>query len=62
MKGLEREGIPIDSFESYLFGILNRSELITRAIKNYIGKNLIITNLDAENNKKINTRASMLVT
>lgn len=62
MKGLEKEGIPVDNFDSCLLAMRNRNELITRAIRSYISRNLIITNLDAENNKKINTRASMFGT
>jgi hypothetical protein len=62
MKGLEKEGIPVDNFDSYLLAMRNRHELISRAIRTYISRNLIITNLDAENNKKVNTRVSMLGT
>jgi hypothetical protein len=62
MKGLEREGIPLDNFDEHLLAMRHRSELITRCIRSYISRNLIITNLEAENSKKINTRQSMLGT
>lgn len=52
MKGLEKEGVPVDQFDKYLFSMRNRHELITRAIRSYISRNLIITNLETENNKK----------
>jgi len=62
MKGLEKEGVPVDQFDEHLFSMRNRHELITRAIRSYISRNLIITNLETENNKKAHTRPSMLQT
>lgn len=52
MRYLEREGIAVDAYEEQLFAMHNRHELVTRAIRNYISRNIIITNLEVENNKK----------
>jgi hypothetical protein len=45
-KFLEKEGIPVDLAEETLLSIRNRMDLVVRAVRNYISRNLIISNLD----------------
>lgn len=51
-RSLEKEGIPFDSYDEILLSLRTRPEIVTRAIRNYISRNIIITNLQLENNKK----------
>jgi len=52
MRYVEREGFPADLYEEQLYSIRSRQTIITRAICNYISRNIIITNLEMENNRR----------